>query len=402
MTIRRSSNDRLVLGPLLILAVGTFILGTDGFVLNGLLPTIAADLHVSESVAGQLTTVFAATYAIGSPLIAAFTGSWDRKRLLGAGLVLFTIGMAGQALGESFTIVAISRVLAALGAAAFQANAYVMASAIAPEARRGQALATVAAGMSVSMVLGVPIGVLAGNLVGWRAVMWGIGALGILVALAVPALPSVRVPTTGLRDRLAVIVRPPIARVLGVTVLAMLATFGVATYLPVIAKDVAAGAVLAWVLVGNGIGQVIGTTLAGRWTDRFGPDRVRLVSLSGVASALLLLDFAVLSLPSTIVYALLIGGFAGMLMVPQQHRLFSLAPDAPSVALGLNGSAIYAGGALGSAVGGVVLAWAGPKWLGPVAAVSVLLALALSKRREKQAAAHDRVHAGNERPAEAR
>lgn len=61
MTIRRSSNDWLVLGPLLILAVGTFILVTDGFVLNGLLPTIAADLHVSESVAGQLTTVFAAT-----------------------------------------------------------------------------------------------------------------------------------------------------------------------------------------------------------------------------------------------------------------------------------------------------------------------------------------------------
>ncbi|WP_370945201.1 MFS transporter [Amycolatopsis sp. cg5] len=402
MTIRRSSNDRLVLGPLLILAVGTFILGTDGFVLNGLLPTIAADLHVSESVAGQLTTVFAATYAIGSPLIAAFTGAWDRKRLLGAGLVLFTAGMAGQALGESFTVVAVARVLAALGAAAFQANAYVMASAIAPEAHRGRALATVAAGMSVSMVLGVPIGVLAGNLVGWRTVMWGIGALGILVALAVPLLPSVRVPTTGLRDRLAVVVRPPIARVLGVTVLAMLATFGVATYLPVIAKDVAAGAVLAWVLVGNGIGQVIGTTLAGRWTDRLGPDRVRLISLSGVATALLLLDFAVLSLPSTIVYALLIGGFSGMLMVPQQHRLFSLAPDAPSVALGLNGSAIYAGGALGSAVGGTVLAVAGPKWLGPVAAVSVLLALALSARREKQAPAHDRVHAGSERPAEAR
>lgn len=283
--------------------------------------------------------------------------------------------MAGQALGESFTVVAISRVLAAIGAAAFQANAYVMAGAIAPETRRGQALATVAAGMSVSMVLGVPIGVLAGNLVGWCTVMWGIDALGILVALAIPVLPAVHVPAAGLRDRLSVVVRPPIARVLTVTVLAMLATFSVGTYLSVIAKDVAAGAVLAWVLIGIGVGQVIGTTLAGRWTDRFGPDRIRLISLSGVA---------------------------GMLMVPQQHRLFSLAPDAPSVALGLKGSAIYAGGALGSAVGDVVLAWAGPKWLGPVAAVSVLLALALSTRREKQAPAHDRIHSGDKRPAEAR
>ena len=66
MTIRRSSNDRL--GVLLVLAVGTFTVGTDGFVLNGLLPTIAADLHVTESVAGQLSTVFALTYAVASPV----------------------------------------------------------------------------------------------------------------------------------------------------------------------------------------------------------------------------------------------------------------------------------------------------------------------------------------------
>ena len=58
VTFRRPSNN------LLVLAVGVFAVGTDGFVLNGLLPTIARDLHVSVSTAGQLTTIFAATYAI--------------------------------------------------------------------------------------------------------------------------------------------------------------------------------------------------------------------------------------------------------------------------------------------------------------------------------------------------
>ncbi|WP_410604974.1 MFS transporter [Amycolatopsis sp. lyj-90] len=378
MTIRRSSNDRLALGALLVLAVGTFTVGTDGFVLNGLLPTIAADLRVSEATAGQLTTVFAVTYAISSPLIAAFTGRLDRRWVLGAGMVLFTIGMAGQALGESFAVVAIARVLAALGAAAFQSNAYVLAGALASDERRGRALATVSAGMSVSMVVGVPIGVLAGTWFGWRAVMWGIGAVAVVVALLVPLLPGVRMPTVSLRDRLAVVARPPIARVLGVSVLGTAAGFAAFVYLPVLVAPVAAGAMISWLLIGFGIGQIAGNAFAGRATDSLGPARVRAISLVGTVVTLALVDVAVLSLPGALVLALASGIFGGMLMVPQQHRLFSLAPDAPTVALGLNGSAIYAGGALGAALGGVVLSSAGVWWVGPVAAFIALLAFALS------------------------
>jgi predicted MFS family arabinose efflux permease len=361
-----------------VLAVGTFTVGTDSFVLNGLLPTIAADLHVSEATAGQLTTIFAATYAISSPLIAAFTGAFNRKWLLAGGLTLFTIGMAGQALGSTYALVAVARVLAAIGAVGFQSNAYVMAGAVASDAHRGRAFATVAGGMSVSTVLGVPIGVLAGQWFSWRAAMWGIGAAGLLVALAIPSLPTVRVQSAGLRDRLSVLVRPAVAKVLVVTVFGTVAMFTALVYLPLVVRPSATGTVLSWVFVAFGVGQVIGNTLAGRWTDRFGPDLVRLISLAGSAGTLALLDLAVLSLPSTIAIALAAGTSGGMLMVPQQHRLFSIAPDAPTVALGLNGSAMYAGGALGSAVGGAILANAGVGWLGPAAGVVALAGLALA------------------------
>ncbi len=381
MTIRQPSNGRL--GALLVLAVGTFTVGTDGFVLNGLLPTIAADLHVSVSTAGQLTTIFALTYAISSPLIAAFTGGWDRRLLLAGGMVLFTVGMAGQALGTTFAVVALARLLAAIGAAAFQSNAYVLAGALASDERRGRALATVAAGMSVSMVVGVPIGVVAGTWFGWRAVMWGIGAAAVVVAVLIPILPEVRVPAAGLRARLSVVVRPPVARVLTVTVLAVLAGFTANVYLPVLVAPVASGAMLSWVLVGSGVGQVIGNVVAGRTTDRLGPARVTAISLTGTAIALAVLDLGVQTLPTALLLAMASGVFGGMLMVPQQHRLFTLAPDAPTVALGLNGSAIYIGGALGSALGGAVLAGPGVWWLGPVGAVAAVsaLALALAGRR---------------------
>jgi predicted MFS family arabinose efflux permease len=174
VTLRSASNN------LLILAVGVFVVGTDLFVLNGLLPTIAADLRVTEATAGQLTTIFAATYAIGSPLIAAFTGHWDRRVLLGGGMAIFVVGMVGQAVGTTFLALAVARVVAAIGAAAFQANAFAVAGATAADETRGRALSMVSMGVSVSSVLGVPIGVFVAASVGWRGVMWGIAAVGAL------------------------------------------------------------------------------------------------------------------------------------------------------------------------------------------------------------------------------
>ncbi|MEV0085682.1 MFS transporter [Saccharopolyspora sp. NPDC050642] len=378
-------------GALTVLAVGTFALGADGFILNGLLPQIAHDLAVPESVAGQLTTIFAVTYAVASPIIASVTGSWDRRLLLGGGLALFTAGMAGQALGETYAVVAVARVLAALGAAAFQSNAYAVAGALAAPEQRGRALAAVAAGMTVSTVLGVPLGVLGGQWFGWRPIMWAIGVIGVLVAVAIPALPAVRLPAVRLAERLAVLVRPSILRVLAITVVGMFAGFTVTGYLPLLLGRFGSGAVLSWVLVAFGVGQVLGNSLAGRWTDRFGARPVLLLSLGGSVLVFALFNWGVSTLPTTLSVGIAAGVFGGMLMVPQQHRLFALAQDAPTVALGLNGSAIYVGAALGSAVGGGVLATAGAAWVAPaaatVAALGLLLALATAMPRKAAAPA---------------
>jgi DHA1 family inner membrane transport protein len=148
---------------LLILSIGTFTLGVDGFVLSGLLPQVAASLHVSASTAGQLTTLFALVYAVSSPVIAALAGAWDRRRLLAAGLAVFTAGMVVQATGPDFAAVAVGRVLAALGAAGYQATAYSTAGILSDDAHRARSLAVVAGGSSVALVAGLPFGILVGQ-----------------------------------------------------------------------------------------------------------------------------------------------------------------------------------------------------------------------------------------------
>ncbi len=279
MMLRQSSNN--LYHSLLPLAVGTFVLGTDGFVLSGLLPLIAADLHVSVSTAGQLTTMFAWTYAIAAPLIAAATGSWDRRWLLSGGAVLFVIGMIGQAAGESFAVIAAARVVAAIGAAAFQANAFAVAGVIADDAHRGRALSIVTAGITLSSVAGVPIGIFAERWIGWRGVLWGIALGGALAALLVLLLPRVTLPSTGLRDRIGVLTRPPVLRVLLVTTLQITAVYTTIVYLPVVVAASVPQNMLAWLLLAMGIGQVIGNAQAGRAVDRYGPRRTLTVGLVG-------------------------------------------------------------------------------------------------------------------------
>src|SRR5438874_11496732 len=67
---------------ILLLALGMFALGTDSFVIAGVLPVIAREMQVTEGLAGQLVTVFALTYALGGPVLAALMSRWSRNRTL--------------------------------------------------------------------------------------------------------------------------------------------------------------------------------------------------------------------------------------------------------------------------------------------------------------------------------
>ena len=109
-------------------------------------------------------------------MIAALTGSWDRRTLLAAGMAVFVIGMLLQATGPNFPAVASGRVVAALGAAAYQANAYATAGLLSDEAHRAQSLALVA---------GLPFGILVGQAWGWRDAMWILVALAAISGLSV-------------------------------------------------------------------------------------------------------------------------------------------------------------------------------------------------------------------------
>ena len=382
VTAEPAAPRTLRTADLVMLSIGTFTLGVDGFVLSGLLPQVAASLHVSVSTAGQLTTLFALVYAVGSPVIAAAAGAWDRRVLLTAGMGVFVAGMIVQATGPDFAAVAIGRVLAALGAAAYQATAYSTAGILSDDSRRARSLAVVAGGSSVAIVAGLPFGILVGQAWGWRTSMWVLVVLAVVSALAVWLLPPVHAPQLSLRERGKALADRRVLGILAGTVTVLTPVFLVIAFLPAIMR--ASGAWIVTAMLGYGAGQVTGTVLVPRLIRRRGARTALVCGACGITAVT-----AVLAATRTIDAAAvptmaLLGFFAGLTIVPQQHRLFASVPKLAPVAVGLNGSGIYIATALGAAAGGTALAVGGSAAPPVTAAVIGLLAIIVAVTTVRQ------------------
>ena len=104
---------------LLPLVLGAFAIGTETFMITGVLPNIAADLQVSPAAAGALVTIFALAYALGSPLTAIASAGVERKLLLTFSMGAFALANLAAALAPNFGWLLASRVLLALTAGTF-------------------------------------------------------------------------------------------------------------------------------------------------------------------------------------------------------------------------------------------------------------------------------------------
>jgi MFS transporter, DHA1 family, inner membrane transport protein len=368
---------------LFVLAIGTFAIGTDGFVIAGILPDVSESLDVSIARAGQLVTVFSMVYALMSPTLAATTARWNRKRLLLSALAVFVIGNVLTALAPTFGLVLASRVVAALGAAAYFSTATAVAATLAPPEQRGRALAVVLGGTTMAVAFGAPLGSLIGSYAGWRATMWFVTALGALcfvsIAAALPEVP--KLPPVSIAQRLAPLKDAKVTTALLTTMLAFLSLYSVYTYISV-AFDRATGGstrTLTLLLFSWGVVSIVGNYAGGRLTDKLG-NRV----VINTVLAILVVDFALMPLSgahlATTIVTLVVWSIAGFaLLVPLQHRLVGIAPTIAPVVLGLNSSALFIAISLSGLAGAGVISLVGVHNIGLVAAIGLALALIVAE-----------------------
>lgn len=133
---------------ILMLAIGMFVVGTVELVFAGVLKLISVDLGVSVATAGQLVTIYAVIYAIGTPILITLTSRIERKKLLLLSLFVFILSNVIAAISPNYIFLMISRIIAAISAGIFSVSSIAFAAKLVPPAKAGKAIGTTVMGFS--------------------------------------------------------------------------------------------------------------------------------------------------------------------------------------------------------------------------------------------------------------
>ena len=371
---------------LYLLALVVFAMGTSEFVLAGLVPDISNYFGVSVGTAGLLTSAFAAGMVIGAPAMAALTRRLPMKATLFGCVIVFALCHVVGALTPDFTVLFITRVIAAIVNAGFLAVALGAATKLVAPNAKGRAVAILLAGTTVATVAGVPAGALLGTALGWQSTFWAIALLCIPAAIGIAAgftnqsdeSSREESSSTPLRAELAQLASPRLVLTMLLAALVNAGTFATLTFLAPIVTDTA-GLSQWWVsvaLVLFGVGSFIGVTVAGRLSDA----RPRFVVLGG--GSVLVLGWVALALFATnpvallgLVFAQGVLGFAvGSTLIT---RVLYAAAGAPTMAGSYATAALNVGAAAGpvlaAAALGVMSSALGPVWVAVIVTAAALL-----------------------------
>lgn len=347
---------------LMSLLLGTFVAGSAEVVTVGLLPLLSPAFDVSVAAAGGLFSVYALGLALGGPLLTAVTIRRDRRPVLLGSMLLFAILTVTPAVLPHFGWFVAVRLATGALQGLFLATAFSTATALVPKERVGRALGVVIAGFSISTVLGLPLGVAVGAVLGWQGALLMTGGLGLLAAglllVVAPSVPGSRLSIrSGLRHALA----PPVLAMLALSLTLFAAPGAVMSFLMPLLHDVTgvSGPLVGAILMAYGLANVAGSFLGGRLADAGAARALVLVTLGlATSSAVLLL---VRTQPALAVGAILAWAlFASSAPPSVQSRSMSLAGPAGALVASLPASAASAGMALGSTASGAAYTVAGP------------------------------------------
>jgi DHA1 family inner membrane transport protein len=384
---------------LLSLALGSFGIGMTEFVVMGLLPNIAQELLPTQwaanpddaiAQAGWLISLYALGVVIGAPTIAGSVARFPRHRVMIVLAIALTVFNALTVLAPTFELVAVSRFLAGLPHGAYFGIGALVAADLLGPGKRAKGVAFVLTGLTVANVVGVPLGTLLGQQLGWRSAFLVVAAIfaaaTVCIAVFVPAHPGS--PGRRLRDELQVFRIGQVWLTLGVGAIGFGGFFAMYSYIAPMVTDVAGAPewAVSIVLVIVGLGMTAGNIVGGHLAD-VDLKRWLLLGLVALAMTSAALALTVGWIVTLALFAFAVS-FAGSALSPSiQTRLMDVAGDYQSIAAALNHSALNIGNSLGAALGGVVIAvgwgFTAPAWVGAVLAIGGVIIAVIAFRVDR-------------------
>ena len=383
------AKERFFNLPVLILIASSFMLGMSEFIMVGILPDIAVGLKVSEVTVGNLVSLFAFVYAPVTPLGSALSARFPR---FATHMTLIGVFLAGNllcAFAPNYAVLMAGRILIALVSGTLVAIAMTYAPDVTTDTFRTKFIAWVFSGFSIASVVGVPVGTWVANVFGWRWAFHLVNALTVVLIIGMVAvLPrNSHAAKIGFLSQFRLFFDRRIQ--LGVldVVCGAAASYVFYTYLTPIMRDEVhvPEQYLSVGLVIFGAACLWSNLYGGKLADR-GRGVEPLTHIRPIYCAHAVLMASLIVAHWVPVYGALLLVVLGMFMYLQNSASQVLYMDVASqshpgslnLAASLNSMSFNIGIAIGSAVGGVVNGHFGLMWLGPVGALFLVCAIAIT------------------------
>ncbi|KAF1044883.1 MAG: putative transporter [Herbaspirillum frisingense] len=363
----------------MLLAAACGIIVANLYYAQPLIGPISHATGISPGAAGLIVTLTQVGYGLGLLFIVPMGDLFENRRLVLTGLVLTCIALVGAALAENATQLLASVLLIGLSSVGAQVLVPYAAHFSRPETR-GRAVGSVMSGLLLGILLARPLASLVADLFGWHAI-FGLSAVVVALLIAVlwrylpPRRPPAGMHYLALLGSMWTLVRTtPLLRrraFYHAMLFASFSLFWTASPLwlasPQFGLSQKGIALFAFV----GVMGVIAAPLAGRVADR-GWSR----PATGAALACGALSFLLphllpggreWSLAALLLVAILLDFAVAANLVLSQRAIYALGGEIRSRLNGLFMATFFAGGAIGSGLGGWIYAqagWSGATWLG--------------------------------------
>lgn len=334
-----------------------FMMGADSFIIAPILPTLQVSFHGSLAQTALAVTVYAISYAVGSPLLGPLGDCFSRKRLLLVGTLIFAAGCGGCLVATRLWWFIGARALTGIGAAISLPNVWAIIGSV----FKGNQLATVMgvtmAALSLSIAIGVPLGTWCTQVMSWRVIFgFSVGLAAGLAGLLWLVVP-VDVTTKGQPTSSAWVKvfgrTSNVGLALSVTLLWMFGFYLIYTFLGTFLaqqfKFSPAQVGLVFTIYGGS--NFVASWFSGRFTTRMGALSNVIWSAGGSALIGLILALVASKLVGLIVLIIGLAIIQGLGVPAISTYLVTLQPVYRTTIMAFNSAAIYLGLTLSSLIG---------------------------------------------------